>query len=441
MPSFTSDQVMALAPDPASAKAGRELSAARLWLRPGRRGDELLWGEHQGSGSKPYQVTIDLSEPAFNCSCPSRKFPCKHGLGLLLFFANDAAPFSAGEPPDWSKKWIDGRQQRAEKKVEKAEKRQAAEVADPEAAAKRAADRERRVADGIDVLAGWLRDLVRAGIGAAQARPSEFWTDMARRLVDSQAQGAANLVLDCHAAVGSGAGWQLRLLERIASLHLLIEGWKRLPSLPEETREDIRSQLGWAQNQDALLLHPGITDCWQVLGRAVQEDDRLTTQRTWLRGTRSGRYGLVLSFSVGAQPLDTSLLVGTQFEGELVFFPGGAPLRALVKNRQQTMRIDAPSHGTSIADALSAFGDTAAKDPWLRRFPLLLSAATPIRSGEQWQLVDAQGHSVPVRNADPDFCWSLLGLSGGRALSVCGEWDGSSLRPISAWRDREVLTE
>jgi uncharacterized Zn finger protein len=27
-------------------------------------------------------VSVDLSGPAFRCTCPSRKFPCKHGLAL-----------------------------------------------------------------------------------------------------------------------------------------------------------------------------------------------------------------------------------------------------------------------------------------------------------------------------------------------------------------------
>jgi len=39
-----------------------------------------------------------LSEPAFKCSCPSRKFPCKHGLGLLLLYASDQAAFNVAEP-------------------------------------------------------------------------------------------------------------------------------------------------------------------------------------------------------------------------------------------------------------------------------------------------------------------------------------------------------
>ena len=80
---WTPEQIVALAPDAGSVKAGRELATARKWVSLGRS-EQAVWGECQGSGAKPYQTKIDLSEPAFQCSCPSRKFPCKHALGLLL---------------------------------------------------------------------------------------------------------------------------------------------------------------------------------------------------------------------------------------------------------------------------------------------------------------------------------------------------------------------
>ena len=80
--SLTADQILRLAPDASAAKAGQGLSTAHKWRALGRR-ETIVWGECQGSGKEPYQTQADLSEPAFRCSCPSRKFPCKHGLGLF----------------------------------------------------------------------------------------------------------------------------------------------------------------------------------------------------------------------------------------------------------------------------------------------------------------------------------------------------------------------
>lgn len=81
---WTPDTILALAPDAKSAKSGRDLATLRKWVTLGCH-EQAVWGECQGSAESPYQTQIDLAEPAFHCSCPSRKFPCKHALGLFLY--------------------------------------------------------------------------------------------------------------------------------------------------------------------------------------------------------------------------------------------------------------------------------------------------------------------------------------------------------------------
>lgn len=83
-------QILAHAPDAASAKVNSQLTAPHHWSNLGPS-QIALWGECQGSGKNPYRTQIDLNGPAFKCSCPSRKFPCKHGLGLYLLRAADSA--------------------------------------------------------------------------------------------------------------------------------------------------------------------------------------------------------------------------------------------------------------------------------------------------------------------------------------------------------------
>ena len=95
---LTSDQILALAPDSSSAKAGSTLATARKWFGLGAN-ETAAWGECQGSGKLPYQARIDLRDAAFKCTCPSRKFPCKHGLGLDLLLALDPGLFSGGDAP------------------------------------------------------------------------------------------------------------------------------------------------------------------------------------------------------------------------------------------------------------------------------------------------------------------------------------------------------
>ena len=96
---LTAEQVRTLAPDASAARAGEALGDRRRWSAAGRS-DEAAWGLCQGSGSTPYQVAVDLAGPAYKCSCPSRKIPCKHALGLLFLVADGGAP--AATPPDWA---------------------------------------------------------------------------------------------------------------------------------------------------------------------------------------------------------------------------------------------------------------------------------------------------------------------------------------------------
>ncbi|HYG38932.1 MAG TPA: SWIM zinc finger family protein, partial [Cytophagales bacterium] len=83
---WSEEQVLALSPDDSSTKAGKDLAKPDKWLTLAFD-DKALWGEIKGSGSNPYRTQIDKRNTAFKCSCPSRKFPCKHGLGLFLIFA------------------------------------------------------------------------------------------------------------------------------------------------------------------------------------------------------------------------------------------------------------------------------------------------------------------------------------------------------------------
>jgi uncharacterized Zn finger protein len=96
---FTEEQITQLAPDASSLKAGKDLANDGKWLNF-QANDRVLWGEVQGSGKDPYRTQVDLQHIAFKCSCPSRKFPCKHGLGLLFLVArkNNQIPEVAEEP-------------------------------------------------------------------------------------------------------------------------------------------------------------------------------------------------------------------------------------------------------------------------------------------------------------------------------------------------------
>ena len=106
-------------------------------------------------------------------------------------------------------------------------------VADPAAAAKRAATRVERVSAGLEELDRWLSDQVRGGLAGFERTGYSHVDHMAARMVDAQAPGVASLLRSIPAEL-TGVGWPERVLIQLASLHLLIQAHRRLDLLPPE---------------------------------------------------------------------------------------------------------------------------------------------------------------------------------------------------------------
>jgi hypothetical protein len=433
---WNAEQVMALAPDAASAKAGSGLANKSKWASLGCL-EQSVWGECQGSGKKPYQTQIDLSEPAFNCSCPSRKFPCKHGLGLFLLLLAQATAFTQKESPAWVVEWLSKRQSKLEQRAKKAELPE--KSSDPAAQVKRAEQRSKKVEKGISELRQWMFDITRQGLAAAQSKPFGFWETQAARLVDAQAGGLARMVRQLAGIAASGDGWQDRLLEQLSRLQLLLEGYRHISELPEGTQADIRSLIGWSPNQEELFAQEGTHDSWQVLGQRIYEEEKLRVQRTWLAGRESGKAALLLQFAFGRENFEINLPQGTAIDAELVFFPSAYPLRVLVKSRKELTATNLnPSGYRSALEVYETYRKALSCNPWVEHLPVSLSAVTPVPHNGQWRLVDGAGKELKI-SRQFSRGWELLALSGGNSLTLFGEWNGESFYPLSLWLEGKSI--
>jgi hypothetical protein len=415
-----------LAPDAAAVKAAQSVAKPNKWTGLGRS-DTVLWGECAGSGANPYQVRVELESAAGKCSCPSRKLPCKHVLGLLMLMVGEAVP--TGSPPAYVQEWIEGRAKRTEAKVARA----AAEdkPPDPQAQARRVEKREARVDSGLQQLESWLVDIVAQGLAAVRAQPETFWSQMVSRLVDAQAPGLARRVSAFSGLAVSGEHWQSRLLAAMARCQLLIDAYRRIDQLPAGLAAEVRTRIGWTQPQEALLSREGLRDQWHVLGHRQSQDERLRTQSTWLSGVASGRVALVLDFAVGNQPLPATYRIGQVFEAELVYFDGAPLLRAIVKARLES----APALHTlpaavDVSQLQSRFAALLAENPLLERWPVVLGPVTTWVDSSGTVLVDSAGRRVPV-TANFNHGWLLAALGGGGAVNLFGQWDGEMFDPVS----------
>lgn len=436
METLTAPQVLALAPDAASVKAGQGLSNPSKWSTLGRSA-RSVWGECQGSAL--YRTQADLTGPAFHCSCPSRKFPCKHGLGLLLVLANNPARVPEAVPPAWVEEWLKRRDAGAEKKVAR---QPIAGAADPEAAArqeaerKRTAKREDRVQAGLAEMQTWLGDLLRHGLASAKEQPARFFDAMAARMIDAQAPGVARRLRGWPGVFASGEGWADRALEEVGALQWLLNSAARLDTLPAPLRASVRTAIGWTISEQELFADPSaehIQDDWQIVGQRTEEEEKLRVQRTWLVGASTGRSALCLSFAVGPQPLDMSLLPGTRIDADLVFYPSAAPLRALVRTRHGEARdFGHPAASADFDEALERTAGWIAGDPWLERAPWFVRDCTPWQHDGHPALRDAAGAVAPLAREFMNF-WPLLAASGGAPATVFGEWNGRTLLPLSVF--------
>jgi hypothetical protein len=423
MPSWTSDQVLALAPDAASAQAGRGVATTAKWANSGCD-EAFVWGEAKGSGANPYQTAIDLAEPAFKCTCPSRKFPCKHALGLFLLFTQNAV--SEGTRPGWVDEWAQKRSGRAEKDSKPRE------AVDPVAQEKRAAKRDDRIAEGLADCAMWLRDLVRQGLSHASLTQPKHWEAFAARMADAQAPGLRRRLLEMGRLVNSGPGWPELVLARAAEIHLAIEAHSRMDILPDEVRADVRAFIGIPVRKEELMSWAPVNDFWLVAAQRTWEEEKISVQRTWLYGFGTGKWAMVLSFSTAGTGFDPPLSTGTAFHADMAYYPSAYPLRAMPMER-----IDAPSalppEGT-VGHMLDAFADALARNPWIDAYPVALHSSTLTFGPSGWFVVDVEGTALPIDDATP--VWDLLAISGGRPASFLGEWDGRRFRPLTVMSDR-----
>nr|WCO03982.1 SWIM zinc finger family protein [Cystobacter sp.] len=424
---LTSEQALALAPDSSVAAAGQKLATERSWQGLGQDG-RAAWGECKGSAL--YQVRIDLSDLATKCTCPSRKFPCKHAVGLLLLTASERLP--SGTPPSWVEEWLSKRSANAERKAKReAAGAEGAAPVDTEAKAKRSTERHGRIQKGLEALSLWMEDLVRNGFAGLEAETA-MWNTQAARLVDAQAPGLATQVHQLAALPGSGPDWPRRLLERLGRLALVTEAWRKLDQLPPPLAADLRSFVGIPLREEEVVAQgERLEDTWVVIGQELEDTERVRAQRTYLLGATSGRMALVLQFAAGAGArFAESFLPGTAFVAELAFWPSAAPLRAMIRERKGEVH---PWTGAVSALSLEGlcerFTEELSRQPFRERMAAMLGQVVPVvDGGRRWWLRDATGAAVRIGPCDR---WRLLALSGGHPLDVFGEWDGEEFRPLS----------
>lgn len=428
---WSEEKVAGAAPDPSSLAAARKLAQPGPWSETGSN-DALVWGKCQGSGKTPYQVSVDVAAPAYRCSCPSRKFPCKHALALLLLWARGELADGGAETAAFAEEWASQRADRAATR----ERRREAPPADPAAQAKRQADRLALMDAGMADFARWLTDLVRTGLAAAHNQPYSWWDSVAGRLVDAQLPGLAEQVRAMGSDVHARPDWADHLLFRTGRWWAVTKAWNKRDELDAHLFADLRVTVGWATPSAEVQAGETLAGPWLVLGAHRGDDGRLQHQRTWLRGP-DGTVVVVLDFAAQGAALATPQLAGAVLDVPIARYPGTAPQRAMFTGpvAPRTLASDL-GEGCSIADILAVEAAAVALSPWRERHPALLAGVSVCPGTPGW-LRDSAGHCLPLLDASVD---SLLALTGSHPVHVFGELEDGRIRPLSVVVNGAVVT-
>lgn len=410
---LTEEQIIQLAPDDASVKAGKGLASKTKWVLL-EYNEHAIWGHCQGSGKTPYQTVIDVKNIAFKCSCPSRKFPCKHGLGLLFLYTAHSDLFKEAAEPDWVTTWLSKREEKAEKKEQKAK---SDTQVDEAAQAKRQAQRHQKVLNGIDDLQIWIKDLLRNGLLYVPERAYTLFEGIARRMVDAQASGLANRLKSIQEINFYDESWKHQLTDQLGKLYLLTESYKHLEEQSEDWQHEIRTQIGYPQAKEDVLAGEAIADHWMVLHKRSRKINELNTETYWLYGRQSGRFAIYLSFVTPGSFPELNLVPGSVYQGQLCFYKGVSASRALFKTCELSSETFMPLCCKNLEEATSRYREALQQNPFTEDLPVLIENIRLATQGNQLYIQDVNNKLFPISIADATRI-DLLSVTGGKPFAA-----------------------
>ncbi|WP_284270278.1 SWIM zinc finger family protein [Bradyrhizobium iriomotense] len=440
-----------LATDQSSLKAAAGLAKPAKWSGIGGSGDgALIWGECAGSGANPYRVMADLRDLGNKCTCPSRKFPCKHVLGLLWLNAEAIVPFTPADTPSWVSDWL-GRRRGAsaakpagnaapagDKDLRAAQRAEPETIEDPKDAARREAqaakrsdETERAILDALDALEQWVGDQLRLGLSPFIDDVTARCRRIAARLVDGKAAVLAGRIDELPGrllALPAGDRPRGAVVE-LGKLVLLARAFRATPRDAE-----IRRAVATSETRETVLTDPlalRVNAPWEVLAEQVRtRRDGLVSQTTWLLNlaTTGPRFAMLLDFFPASAGRRGSVFTpGERFQGELAFYPSQQPLRALLVRRDTTEETSAewPIPDEAPSDALTR---PLLAEPWIIDIPLLLPQGRIARddTGHIWWRSADGAMTLPVATEAQGI---LCGTSLTRTAAI---WSGNRLTILAA---------
>jgi hypothetical protein len=424
------------AADDAAFARGLKMISSRKWIvLAGKEG--LVWGEIRSKQLRTFRVVVELEDPPrFRCNCSAPK-PCPHIIGLLLLLLEDPEAFRVN--PDLPE-WVSAFLPQLTTKAAYQKSRPLLHTQNREARDK---NKEKRLAEmkvGAQDLQAWLRDVFHEGLASLSNRSPEYWEEIATRMVDAKLKGVGRLIRRLPVVIQHNDNWPEEVLEQMGSMYLMARGIQQLEDVETAPVIEMFAWAGWDQKKkDVLESGARLTDHWTVLSVIQGEEDQLYFRRTWLYAEDHSVMGLLLEYVWGEATFEQDWKTGQQVEATVVFYPAAYPQRLLIESFRTSIRTDVYLLGyPDLNHFARAYAEALGKNPWLQRFPAILEQVRPVKTKEEWGLVDEEQQWIELANQETAN-WMLLSLSGGHPIQVFGEWNGRVFTPLSVLTERGIL--
>ena len=185
MKKLEESRILAMAPNASAISNAKKLCDKGAFLKLWRSVDDTLYmGECKGSGKSNYTVSVDFIDeenPVTRCTCPSRQFPCKHGLALLFEILRGKKFEECEIPEDILAK----REKKEKLKAKRANEEKEVKKKTSSKASKSARTKKiKKQLEGLDLIKKISSQLLKVGLSAMGSVSITEYRDIVKQLGD-----------------------------------------------------------------------------------------------------------------------------------------------------------------------------------------------------------------------------------------------------------------
>lgn len=186
MKKLDKNKILTMSPNATAISNAKKICSSGAFVKLAHSSDDTFYmGECKGSGKSNYVVSadfIDEENPVIRCSCPSRQFPCKHGLALLFEIADEKIFEKCEIPEDILAKRE--KKEKAKVKKESTEKTEKEKTASSKVSKAARIKKINKQIEGLDLIKKITSQLLKVGLSTMGTVSLKEYKDIMKQLGD-----------------------------------------------------------------------------------------------------------------------------------------------------------------------------------------------------------------------------------------------------------------